>query len=207
MACRGSGVRVSGSILKHSPETGFGGHLPLFCALLLPVSYLGSPMSAHFAHLVTGKICSPWLNSGLKGSDADKAPLWTRLGIDERHGGVRLTRWIAAGKQHKNPRQTVQLGSRNCSQGASSSVCQIRECMSEWGGVPRGRRSASAEAARFHSPSANRWRTRTAAGRPSSMTIDRRRQGTRHHHARSELAGEAVLKTLEKKPRPQSERI
>ena len=31
-------------------------------------------------------------------------------GIDERHGGVRLTRRIAAGKQHKNPRQTVQLG-------------------------------------------------------------------------------------------------
>ncbi len=27
--------------------------------------------------------------------------------IDVRHGGVRLSRWIASGKQHKNPRETV----------------------------------------------------------------------------------------------------
>ena len=51
-------------------------------------------------------------------------------GIDERHGGVRLTRRIAADKQHKNPRQTVQLGIP-CNPAHSGDiflvVCQIRE--------------------------------------------------------------------------------
>ena len=53
-------------------------------------------------------------------------------GIDERHGGVRLTRQIAAGKQHKNPRQTVQLGiSWNLAHSGDIFlvVCQIRERM------------------------------------------------------------------------------
>ena len=53
-------------------------------------------------------------------------------GIDERHGGVRLTRRIAAGKQHKNPRQTVQLGIPwNPAQSGDIFlvVCQIRERM------------------------------------------------------------------------------
>ena len=51
-------------------------------------------------------------------------------GIDERHGGVRLTRRIAAGKQHKNPRQTVQLGipwNPAHSGDIFLVVCQIRE--------------------------------------------------------------------------------
>ena len=53
-------------------------------------------------------------------------------GIDERHGGVRLTRRIAAGKQHKNPRQTVQLGipwNPAHSGDIFLVVCQIRERM------------------------------------------------------------------------------
>ena len=53
-------------------------------------------------------------------------------GIDECHGGVRLTRRIAAGKQHKNPRQTVQLGipwSPAHSGDIFLVVCQIRERM------------------------------------------------------------------------------
>ena len=53
-------------------------------------------------------------------------------GIDERHGGVRLTRRISAGKQHKNPRQTVQLGipwNPAHSGDIVLVVCQIRERM------------------------------------------------------------------------------
>ena len=53
-------------------------------------------------------------------------------GIDERHGGVRLTRRIAAGKQHQNPRQTVQLGipwNPAHSGDIFLVVCQIRERM------------------------------------------------------------------------------
>ena len=53
-------------------------------------------------------------------------------GIDERHGGVRLTRRISAGKQHKNPRQTVQLGipwNPAHSGDIFLVVCQIRERM------------------------------------------------------------------------------
>ena len=75
-------------------------------------------------------------------------------GIDERHGGVRLTRRIAAGKQHKNPRQTVQLGipwNPAHSGDIFLVVCQIRERMEKGGGIPRKGVSTATEAARCDS--------------------------------------------------------
>ena len=130
-------------------------------------------------------------------------------GIDERHGCVRLTRRIAAGKQHKNPRQTVQLGipwNPAHSGDIFLVVCQIRERMEKW---------EESLAKAFHLQQKQHGATPTVSKSVADEDsgwqaviddfIERRRQNSRATTMKDITRHmERVMKTLAKKPRPQS---
>ena len=130
-------------------------------------------------------------------------------GIDERHGGVRLTRRIAAGKQHKNPRQTVQLGipwNPAHSGDIFLVVCQIRERM-ENGEESLAKAFQLQQKQHGSTPTVSK----SVEDEDSSWEaviddfIDRRRQVNRATTMRDlSCHMKRVLKTLDKKPRPQS---
>ena len=130
-------------------------------------------------------------------------------GIDERHGGVRLTRRIAAGKQHKNPRQTVQLGipwNPAHSGDIFLVVCQIRERM-ENGEESLAKAFQLQQKQHGSTPTVSKSVEDEDSGWQAVIDdfIDRRRQVNRATTMRDlSCHMKRVLKTLEKKPRPQS---
>ena len=130
-------------------------------------------------------------------------------GIDERHGGVRLTRRIAAGKQHKNPRQTVQLGipwNPAHSGDIFLVVCQIRERM-ENGEEFLAKAFQLQQKQHGSTPTVSKSVEDEDSGWEAVIDdfIDRRRQVNRATTMRDlSCHMKRVLKTLEKKPRPQS---
>ena len=130
-------------------------------------------------------------------------------GIDERHGGVRLTRRIAAGKQHKNPRQTVQLGipwNPAHSGDIFLVVCQIRERM-ENGEESLAKAFQLQQKQHGSTPTVSKSVEDEDSGWEAVIDdfIDRRRQVNRATTMRDlNCHMKRVLKTLEKKPRPQS---
>ena len=130
-------------------------------------------------------------------------------GIDERHGGVRLTRRIAAGKQHKNPRQTVQLGipwNPAHSGNIFLVVCQIRERM-ENGEESLAKAFQLQQKQHGSTPTVSKSVEDEDSGWQAVIDdfIDRRRQVNRATTMRDlNCHMKRVLKTLEKKPRPQS---
>jgi integrase len=130
-------------------------------------------------------------------------------GIDERHGGVRLTRRIAAGKQHKNPRQTVQLGipwNPAHSGDIFLVVCQIRERM-ENGEESLAKAFQLQQKQHGSTPTVSKSVEDEDSGWEAVIDdfIDRRRQVNRATTMRDlSCHMKRVLKTLDKKPRPQS---
>ena len=130
-------------------------------------------------------------------------------GIDERHGGVRLTRRIAAGKQHKNPRQTVQLGipwNPAHSGDIFLVVCQIRERM-ENGEESLAKAFQLQQKQHGSTPTVSKSVEDEDSGWQAVIDdfIDRRRQVNRATTMRDlSCHMKRVLKTLEKKSRPQS---
>ena len=130
-------------------------------------------------------------------------------GIDERHGGVRLTRRISAGKQHKNPRQTVQLGipwNPAHSGDIFLVVCQIRERM-ENGEESLAKAFQLQQKQHGSTPTVSKSVEDEDSGWEAVIDdfIDRRRQVNRATTMRDlSCHMKRVLKTLDKKPRPQS---
>ena len=130
-------------------------------------------------------------------------------GIDERHGGVRLTRRIAAGKQHKNPRQTVQLGipwNPAHSGDIFLVVCQMRERM-ENGEESLAKAFQLQQKQHGSTPTVSKSVEDEDSGWEAVIDdfIDRRRQVNRATTMRDlSCHMKRVLKTLDKKPRPQS---
>ena len=130
-------------------------------------------------------------------------------GIDERHSGGRLTRRIAAGKQHKNPRQTVQLGipwNPAHSGDIFLVVCQIRERM-ENGEESLAKAFQLQQKQHGSTPTVSKSVEDEDSGWQAVIDdfIDRRRQVNRATTMRDlSCHMKRVLKTLDKKPRPQS---
>ena len=130
-------------------------------------------------------------------------------GIDERHGGVRLTRRIAAGKQHKNPRQTVQLGipwNPAHSGDIFMVVCQIRERM-EKGEESLAKAFQLQQKQHGATPTVSKSVDDEDSGWQAVIYdfIERRRQNSRSTTMKDLTRHmERVKQTLAKKPRPQS---
>ena len=130
-------------------------------------------------------------------------------GIDERHGGVRLTRRIAAGKQHKNPRQTVQLGipwNPAHSGDIFLVVCQIRERM-ENGEESLANAFELQQKQHGSTPTVSKSVDDEDSGWQAVIDdfIERRRQNNRATTMKDlTLHMDRVMQTLAKKPRPQS---
>ena len=130
-------------------------------------------------------------------------------GIDARHGGVRLTRRIAAGKQHQNPRQTVQLGIPwNPAYGGDIFlvVCQIRERM-EKGEESLAKAFQLLRKQHGATPTVSKSVDDEDTGWQAVIDdfTERRRQNSRSTKM-SDLTRhmKRVMQTLAKKPRPQS---
>ena len=143
----------------------------------------------------------------LRGQIKDRCGLgW---GIADRNGDTQLTRRINDGKQHQNPRQSVQLGvpwNPACSGDIFLKVCQLKQLVDE-------RHCSLAEAKKKldAKDSATPTITRSVEDEDSGWEaviddfIDRRRQVNRATTMRDlNCHMKRVLKTLEKKPRPQS---
>ena len=143
----------------------------------------------------------------LRGQIKDRCGLgW---GIADRNGDTQLTRRINDGKQHQNPRQSVQLGvpwNPACSGDIFLKVCQLKQLVDE-------RHCSLAEAKKKldAKDSATPNITRSVEDEDSGWVaviddfIDRRRQVNRATTMRDlNCHMKRVLKTLEKKPRPQS---
>ena len=143
----------------------------------------------------------------LRGQIKDRCGLgW---GIADRNGDTQLTRRINDGKQHQNPRQSVQLGvpwNPACSGDIFLKVCQLKQLVDE-------RHCSLAEAKKKldAKDSATPTITRSVEDEDSGWEaviddfIDRRRQVNRATTMRDlSCHMKRVLKTLEKKPRPQS---
>ena len=143
----------------------------------------------------------------LRGQIKDRCGLgW---GIADRNGDTQLTRRINDGKQHQNPRQSVQLGvpwNPACSGDIFLKVCQLKQLVDE-------RHCSLAEAKKKldAKDSATPTITRSVEDEDSGWEaviddfIDRRRQVNRATTMRDlSCHVKRVLKTLEKKPRPQS---
>ena len=122
---------------------------------------------------------------------------------------MRLTRRIAAGKQHKNPRQTVQLGipwNPAHSGDIFLVVCQIRERM-ENGEESLAKAFQLQQKQHGSTPTVSKSVEDEDSGWQAVIDdfIDRRRQVKRATTMRDlSCHMKRVLKTLEKKPRPQS---
>ena len=143
----------------------------------------------------------------LRGQIKDRCGLgW---GISDRNGDTQLTRRINDGKQHQNPRQSVQLGvpwNPACSGDIFLKVCQLKQLVDE-------RHCSLAEAKKKldAKDSATPTITRSVEDEDSGWEaviddfIDRRRQVNRATTMRDlSCHMKRVLKTLDKKPRPQS---
>ena len=143
----------------------------------------------------------------LRGQIKDRCGLgW---GIADRNGDTQLTRRINDGKQHQNPRQSVQLGvpwNPACSGDIFLKVCQLKQLVEE-------RHCSLAEAKKKldAKDSATPTITRSVEDEDSGWQaviddfIDRRRHVNRATTMRDlNCHMKRVLKTLEKKPRPQS---
>ncbi|MCB4407264.1 hypothetical protein [Synechococcus sp. MU1642] len=143
----------------------------------------------------------------LRGQIKDRCGLgW---GIADRNGDTQLTRRINDGKQHQNPRQSVQLGvpwNPACSGDIFLKVCQLKQLVDE-----RHCSLAKAKKKLDAKDSATPTITRSVEDEDSGWEaviddfIDRRRQVNRATTMRDlNCHMKRVLKTLEKKPRPQS---
>ena len=143
----------------------------------------------------------------LRGQIKDRCGLgW---GIADRNGDTQLTRRINDGKQHQNPRRSVQLGvpwNPAWSGDIFLKVCQLKQLVEE-------RHCSLAEAKKKldAKDSATPTITRSVEDEDSGWEaviddfIDRRRQVNRATTMRDlNCHMKRVLKTLEKKPRPQS---
>ena len=143
----------------------------------------------------------------LRGQIKDRCGLgW---GIADRNGDTQLTRRINDGKQHQNPRQSVQLGvpwNPAYSGDIFLKVCQLKQLVDE-------RHCSLAEAKKKldAKDSATPTITRSSEDEDSGWQaviddfIERRRQVNRATTMRDlNCHMNRVLKTLEKKPRPQS---
>ena len=100
---------------------------PTWVVPCLPISAHDSAHRNFSAHMPQQK----WF-ARLRGQIKDRCGLgW---GISDRNGDTQLTRRINDGKQHQNPRQSVQLGvpwNPACSGDIFLKVCQLKQLVDE----------------------------------------------------------------------------